>query len=66
MMVMISKNKKNDDTSTINSSTMNERKAVIETIIMRLTEKQSLEYLKEYAFEWLRLLYVAKKRKLIQ
>ena len=45
-------NKNNDDTFTIKSNVVNERqKAVIETIRMRLTEKQSLEYLKEVGFE---------------
>ena len=42
-MLMMSKNKKNDDTFTTKSNVVSERqKAVIETIRMRLTEKQSI------------------------
>jgi hypothetical protein len=41
-----------DEINTIKSNVISERqKAVIETIRMRLTEKQSLEYLKEVGFE---------------
>jgi hypothetical protein len=48
---MMGKNKKNDDTFTIRSSILSDRqKAIIETIRMRLNEKQSLEYLKEVGF----------------
>ena len=51
-MKMSSKNSKNDDTFTIKSNVISERqKAIIETIRMRLTEKQSLEYLKDVGFE---------------
>jgi hypothetical protein len=42
----------NNDRLTIKSSILNDRqKAVIETIRMRLNEKQSLEYLKEVGFD---------------
>ena len=51
-MMMSSKNSKNNDIFTIKSSEVSERqKVIIETIRMRLTEKQSLEYLKEVGFE---------------
>ena len=52
---------------TIKSSILNERqKAVIETIRMRLNEKQSLEYLKEVGFDIGPATYYREKRKVEQ
>ena len=49
---------------TIKSSILNDRqKAVIETIRMRLNEKQSLEYLKEVGFDIGPATYYREKRK---
>jgi hypothetical protein len=49
---------------TIKSNVLDERqKAIIETIRMRLTEKQSLEYLKEIEFEIGPATYYREKRK---
>ena len=60
----MSKNKKND-TVTIKSSILSERqKAVIETIRMRLTEKQALAYLKEVGFEMSDTTWYREKNKL--
>ena len=55
----------NNDRLTIKSSILNDRqKAVIETIRMRLNEKQSLEYLKEVGFDIGPATYYREKRKL--
>ena len=55
----------NNDRLTIKSSILNDRqKAVIETIRMRLNEKQSLEYLKEVGFDIGAATYYREKRKL--
>ena len=52
---------------TIKSSILNDRqKAVIETIRMRLNEKQSLEYLKEVGFDIGPATYYREKRKVEQ
>jgi hypothetical protein len=60
----MSKNKKND-TVTIKSSILSERqKAVIETIRMRLTEKQSLAYLKGVGFEMASATFYREKKKI--
>ena len=49
---------------TINSNILSDRsRAIIETIRMRLTEKQSLEYLKEVGFEIGPATYYREKRK---
>ena len=54
----------NNDRLTIKSSILNDRqKAVIETIRMRLNEKQSLEYLKEVGFDIGPALTISEKRK---
>lgn len=50
---------------TINSNILSDRsRAIIETIRMRLTEKQSLEYLKEVGFEIGPATYYREKRKI--
>lgn len=52
------------DRMTLKSSILSDRqKAVIETIRMRLNEKQSLEYLKEVGFEMAPATYQREKRK---
>ena len=54
----------NNDRLTIKSSILSERqKAVIETIRMRLNEKQSLEYLKEVGFDIGPATFYREKRK---
>ena len=54
----------NNDRMTINSNILSDRsRAIIETIRMRLTEKQSLEYLKEVGFEIGSATYYREKRK---
>ena len=54
----------NNDRLTIKSSILSERqKAVIETIRMRLNEKQSLEYLKEIGFDIGPATFYREKRK---
>jgi hypothetical protein len=54
----------NNDRMTIKSSILSDRqKAVIETIRMRLNEKQSLEYLKEVGFDIGPATYYREKRK---
>ena len=55
----------NNDSLTIKSSVLSDRqKAVIETIRMRLNEKQSLEYLKEVGFDIGPATYYREKRKI--
>jgi hypothetical protein len=57
----------NNDRLTIKSSILNDRqKAVIETIRMRLNEKQSLEYLKEVGFDIGPATYYREKRQVEQ
>jgi hypothetical protein len=57
----------NNDRLTIKSSILNDRqKAVIETIRMRLNEKQSLEYLKEVGFDIGQATYYREKRQVEQ
>ena len=52
---------------TINSNILSDRsRAIIETIRMRLTEKQSLEYLKEVGFDIGPATYYREKRKVEQ
>ena len=54
----------NNDRLTIKSNVLSDRqKAVIETIRMRLNEKQSLEYLKEVGFDIGPATYYREKRK---
>ena len=55
----------NNDRLTIKSSILNDRqKAVIETIRMRLNEKQSLEYLKEVGYDdWSGYITIERKAK---
>ena len=54
----------NNDRMTIKSSILNDRqKAVIETIRMRLNQKQSLEYLREVGFDIGQTTFYREKRK---
>jgi hypothetical protein len=54
----------NDERMTIKSNVLSDRqKAVIETIRMRLNEKQSLEYLKDVGFEIGSATFYREKRK---